>query len=104
MIINIPINIDEHIFEEKVQKDYEKILTNELVKMVDKYLISEDHNYYRTSDPAQGIKYLVNQTIDRCVQEWKDEIVDKAADILAKRVQRTKKAKEELINGAEDNT
>ena len=97
MIINIPINIDEHIFEEKVQKDYEKILTNELIKMVEDYLKSEDHRYYSASDPKQGVRYLVNQTIDHCINKWKDEIVDKAADILAKRIQRTKKAKEELL-------
>ena len=97
MIINIPINIDEHIFEEKVQKDYDRIFTQELIKYIEDY-ISSQGPYYRNNTVRDGMRELVNNKIDEYMKEYKDEIVDKAADILAKRVQRTKKSKE-LLEG-----
>lgn len=96
MIINIPITIDEHIFEEKIQNDYDRIFKNELIKYIENYIASKGP-YYRNNTVRDGIGELVNRMMDDYMKEYKDEIVDKAADILAKRVQRTKKAKEELL-------
>ena len=102
MIINIPINIDEHIFEEKVQNEYDKIITNEIIKRVEEALLAQDQRYYTNRSSKTGMEQLVNAKVDNYIKEYKDEIIAQAADILAKRVQRTKKAKEEL-NG-EDNS
>ncbi len=103
MIINIPITIDEHIFEEKIQNDYDKVFNQVLIKYIEDY-ISSQGRYWGNNTVQDGMRELVNRKIDDYMKAYKDEIVDRAADILAKRIQRTKKAKEELINGTENNT
>ena len=45
--------------------------------------------------PGKGSE-IVEKVVDDYMQKYKDEIIEKAAEILAKRVQRTKKAKEAL--------
>lgn len=95
MIINIPINLDERIFEEKIQRDYDRTLDKKLTEIIERTLIkSAGYSYIR--DPEHGMRKLIEDHLDNFMKEHKDEIVEKAADILAKRVQRTKKAKEEL--------
>ena len=98
MIINIPINIDEHIFEQTIQNEYDKIITNEIVKRVEEALLAQDQRYYTNRSAKSGMEQLVNSKVDNCIKEYRDEIIAQAADILAKRVQKTKKAKEELSN------
>lgn len=95
MIINIPINIDEKIFEEKVQKEYDEVLTKKLTEIIEKTLI-EMAGYSWRNDAKDGMAKLINNKVDKYMKDYKDEIIAQAADILAKRVQRTKKAKEEL--------
>lgn len=99
MVINIPINLDERIFEEKVQRDYDRILEKRLMETIERTLIESAGYSYRYSyirNPENGMRKLIENHLDDFMKEHKDEIIAQAADILAKRVQRTKKAKEEV--------
>lgn len=100
MIINIPINVDEKIFEEKVQREYDEILTKKLIEIIEKTLVDASGYSWR-NNPKDGMCNIINDKVDAYMKEYKDEIIAQAADILAKRVQRTKKAKEEL-NGKDN--
>lgn len=95
MVINIPINLDERIFEEKVQRDYDRILEKRLMETIERTLI-ESARYSYIRNPENGMRKLIEDHLDDFMKKHKDEIIAQAADILAKRVQRTKKAKEEL--------
>ena len=99
MIINIPINIDEHIFEEKIQRDYDKIITQEIIKTIESALCSDRRRWNSTARPEDEMREIINNKVDLYLKEYKDEIIAQAAEILAKRVQRTKKAKEVLTDG-----
>ena len=100
MIINIPINVDEKIFEEKVQREYDQILEKKLIEIVEKTLIEASGRSWR-ANCNDGMYEIIKDKVDNYIKEYKDEIIAQAADILAKRVQRTKKAKEEL-NGKDN--
>lgn len=95
MIINIPINLDEHVFEERIQKDYDKIIKEKIVDEVIKTLERADNNWNGRAE--YGMKNLINNKLDDYIKDYKEEIIDKAAEILADRVVRTKKAKEKLM-------
>lgn len=95
MIINIPISIDEHVFESKIQNEYDKIIKEKIVEEVIKTLERADSNWNGRAE--YGMKNLINNKLDDYIKDYKEEIIDKAAKILADRVAKTKKAKEELM-------
>lgn len=95
MIINIPISIDEHVFESKIQNEYDKIIKEKIVDEVIKTLERADSNWNGRAE--YGMKNLINNKLDDYIKDYKEEIIDKAAKILADRVAKTKKAKEELM-------
>ena len=102
MIINVPINLDERVFEEKVQQEYDILLKKYLIEIVEKTLIREAGYTWRDNTPKDGMIAVINRKVDDIVKEYKDDIIEAAADNLAKRLARTKKAKE--ILDAKDNT
>ena len=95
MIINIPINLDEHVFEERIQRDYDKIIKEKIVDEVIKTLERADSNWNGRAE--YGMRNLINNKLDDYIKDYKEEIINKAAKILADRVIKTKKAKEELM-------
>lgn len=95
MIINIPISIDERVFESKIQNEYDKIIKEKIVDEVIKTLERADSNWNGRAE--YGMKNLINNKLDDYIKDYKEEIIDKAAKILADRVIKTKKAKEELM-------
>lgn len=99
MIINIPLNIPEELLENTIAKDYEAKITENLTNEVRKIVAGYDPSYiYRGGkDFNRGLEELVHRIIEHRLAEWKDEIIDAAADKLAERLARTKKAKE-LLN------
>ena len=94
MIINIPINIDEDMFNKAIENDYESKIYNEIIKKIEKAL-RERSGYYsgRVSD---GIVTLVDDQIGNIIDEYKEDIIERAATKLAERLARTKKGKEIL--------
>lgn len=94
MIINIPLQIDEATFEQKVREDYAKNVKELLLNKVDEVLKEYDNRYYTQSRSwKNGMEYIITQEIDIFINDHKDEIVEMAADKLAERLARTKKAK-----------
>ena len=101
MIINIPLQIDEATFEEKVKEDYAKSVKELLLNKVDEVLKENDNSYYTQSRSwKNGLEYIINQEMDIFMRKHKDEIVEMAADKLAERLARTKKAKA-ILEGME---
>lgn len=97
MIINIPLQIDEATFEQKVKDDYAESVKQLLLTQVEKVLAERDNRYYlNKKDYKYGLETIINERIDIFINEHKDEIIEAAAKELAKRLSRTKKAKEAL--------
>lgn len=99
MIINIPITVDDSVFEEKFTQDMETQVIAKIVKDVETALI-ERAGYYYTQNRAerveQGLRNMVSNAIDTKIEEYKNEIIDAASERLAERLCRTKRAKEIL--------
>ena len=90
MIINIPINVDEDALNKAVAQDYAQKIEDEMKSMA-MGVLAEKSYYGRNG--RDGMKRLVEEAVNNYIKEWKDEIVDKAADNLAARLARTKAAK-----------
>ena len=94
MIINIPLQVDEQKMEEVIQKDYKQKVYAEVANYI-KTAISNYGGYSGYGDKVtRGMDELVNRHIEDFLKDNKDHIIDKAAEILAERLSRTKKAKE----------
>lgn len=90
MIINIPLNIPDEMLENTIAKDYENKISERLTAEVRKAMC--DYDAY--GDRRRGLDTWVGNKIDDILKEYKDEIIEAAADKLAERLARTKAAKE----------
>lgn len=100
MIINIPVQVDEHSFEDAIKRDYENKLFSEMVKAAKNAIAFKSNKYYGNKF-EDGMIELVKEQIDAILQENKDKIVTAASQELAERIARSKKGKailEELSN------
>lgn len=99
MIINIPLTIDDELWASALARDYEAKVIEKLTDEVRKVIMNHDSRYYmREKSFTEGLNEWVSYKIDDILKEYKDEIIDAAADKLAERLVRTKKAKE-IFNG-----
>lgn len=100
MTINIPLNIPDELWANALAKDYEAKVVDKLTDEVRKIIQEHDsYSYYRRDkDVKRGLQDWVGNKIDNILKEYKDEIIEAAADKLAERLARTKKAKE-LLDG-----
>lgn len=89
MIINIPLNIPDEMLANTIAKDYEAKITERLTDEVRKVIC--DRDMYR--DRRRGLAVWIGEKIDDILKEYKDEIIDAAADKLAERLTRSKKGK-----------
>ena len=96
MIINIPLSIPDEILENTIAKDYESKITENLTNEVRKIIADHDSSYYYRAgkDVNRGLTDWVSNKIDNIIKEYKDEIIESAADKLAERLARTRAAKE----------
>lgn len=92
MIINIPLTIDDELWASALARDYESKVTERLTAEVRKAIC--DHDVYK--DQRRGMAAWVGDKIDDILKEYKDEIIDAAAEKLAERLARTKRGKEIL--------
>ena len=95
MIVNIPLQIDEKTLEQMVERDYKGKVLEEVIKIVKTTLAQHAKKYYgdRVDD---GMRVMIEMQIDKYLQEYRDEIIDKAAEILAAKLARSKKGQEIL--------
>ena len=97
MIINIPLTIDDELWASALARDYESKVTEKLTNEVRKVLKDHDSRYYlRQKSVNEGLSEWVSYKIDDILKEYKDEIIDAAAEKLAERLSRTKRGKEIL--------
>lgn len=92
MIINIPLTINDELWANALARDYEAKITERLTDEVRKAI--RDHDMYR--DQRRGLEVWVGDKIADILKEYKDEIIDAAAEKLADRLARTKRGKEIL--------
>lgn len=90
MIINIPLTIDDELWANALARDYESKVTERLTAEVRKAIC--DHDAYK--DQRRGMASWVGDKLDDILKEYKDDIIDAAAEKLAERLSRTKRAKE----------
>lgn len=98
-IINVPINIPDELWTNALATDFETKVVAKLTDEVRKCIADHDHySYYsKGKDAHRGMHDWVSDKIDNALKEYKDDIIEAAADKLAERLARTKKAKE-LLN------
>ena len=95
MIINIPIQIDEDFINNVVAIDYKAKVEANITDMVLKRLKDACGIWERNATAKDGIRALVDNQIERVIlEDFKDEIIERAAEKLEARVARTKAAKE----------
>lgn len=97
MIINIPLTIDDELWASALARDYESKVVDKLTDEVRKSIMDHDPRYYmREKSFNTGLENWVSVKIDDILKEYKDDIIDAAAEKLAERLARTKRAKEVL--------
>ena len=96
MIINVPLNIPDELWANAIAKDYEEKILINLTEEVRKCIGEHDHlSYYnKYKDVRRGMADWVSDKIDDILKEYKQDIIEAAADKLAERLARTKAAKE----------
>lgn len=94
MIINIPLSIPDELLENTIAKDYEAKITENLSNEVRKILKDHDIRYYGSAkNEKYGLESWIGNKIDDILKEYKDDIIEAAADKLSERLARTKKGK-----------
>ena len=98
MIINIPLTIDDELWASALARDYDSKVTERLTNEVRKCIADKDSYSFYSKDKnvKRGLENWVSYKIDDILKEYKDEIIDAAAEKLAERLARTKRAKEVL--------
>lgn len=98
MIINIPLNIDDELWASALARDYESKVTEQLTNEIRKCIADKDEYsiYAKDKNVRRGLENWVSWKIDDILKEYKDDIIDAAAEKLAERLARTKRAKEVL--------
>ena len=93
MIVNIPINIDETVFEKKMSKDIE----NKVVRFLcDEVKATLKRKAYGTE--KEGLEEFVIDVVEKKIDNFRDEIIEAASKELVTKLARSKKGKEILGN------
>lgn len=96
MIINIPLQIDDEMINSAVTKDYQRKIEENLTKLAEKSILHHSGYYHSTKE--SGMDNLVERAVENTIDKYRDQIIEKAAIELAKRIARTKRGKEMLID------
>lgn len=100
MIINIPLQINEESMEEVIRRDYEEKVLNKITEYIKTTLVRKSGSAYGDK-VIDGINVIIESKVDDLLKENKEAIIKVAADRLAERLAKTKKAKE-ILNNLED--
>lgn len=87
-VVQIGIGIDDEAIKETIVKNIEKTICSDVKDDIRKTLFS-NYGYY-TNGPSQFLK----TQIDEFLEKNRDDILEMAADKLADKLSRTKKARE----------
>lgn len=101
MVINIPLQINEQEMTNVIKKDYEEKVINEIVKYITTTVEKQGFGYGYGAKFDNGMMNLIQYQIGKFLDEHKDEIIQKAGNILAEKLRRTKRVKE-MMEGIVD--
>lgn len=101
MVINIPIQIHEEEMTKLIKQDYEEKVINEIVKYITTAIEKQGYGYGYGAKFDNGMLNLIQNQIGKFLDEHKDEIIQKAGNILAEKLRRTKRVKE-MMEGIVD--
>lgn len=91
-IVQFAINIDDKTIQNRIEEHAYSDVLNKLTKNAVDSVFSHSSAYTRDI-MWEG---LMGEALQRFLEERKDEIIDKAANMLADRFQRTKKYREAM--------
>lgn len=90
MIINIPLQIDDEMMNSAVLQDYQRKIEQNLTKMVENRLLQACGPWCKSK--VEGINAIVDGIIADVIDNYKEEIIERAATKLAERLVRVKAA------------
>ena len=97
-IVQFAIGIDDEAIVKRVTENAERVITNELKQQVANRLFQRSY-YSKNADPERDpLSNFTMNLVDDFFEINRDAIIEKAAERLADRLARTKKAKE-ILNG-----
>ena len=97
-IVQFAISIDDDTIVKRVTENAEKNITNDLKQQVANRMFERSY-YQKNADPERDpLSNFSKNIIDNFFNENKEIIIEKAAELLADKLSRTKKAKE-ILNG-----
>lgn len=99
-IVQFAIGIDDQAIVERVSKNAEKIIIEDLKKDVQKTIFDVDYGYYGNGR-VKGPSNWFEQRLTEFLEANKTKIIEVAADKLADKLSRTKAAKEAAARVAE---
>ena len=96
-IVQFAIGIDDKTIQNRIEEYAYKDVLNKLTKNAVDSVFSHSNAYSRDIMWER----LMGEALQRFLEERKDEIIDKAANMLADRFQRTKKYREAMGDAIE---
>lgn len=100
-IIQFGIGIDDNAIVEKVTKNAEKVIIEDLKGDIYSNFFEMDIDFYGRNK-ITGIKPWVKDRLDKFFDENRDEIIKLASDKLADKLSRSKTVKEAMANGLKE--
>lgn len=96
-IVQFAINIDDKTIQNRIEEHAYRDVLDKLAKEATDTVFAHTNAYSREN----MWKTLMEDALQRFLEERKDEIIDKAANMLADRFQRTKKYREAMGDAIE---
>lgn len=105
-IFNVEIDIDTEQIAKKIEDNVVKNVCDEVFRQLAANSYHQSYSYYSASNEkevlAEEVKNLVRHCIYNKIQsEWKDEIINAAAELLCDKFCRTKVFKEKMLERME---
>ena len=91
-IVQFAINIDDKTIQNRIEEYAYKDVLDKIVKETMDTVFARTNAYSREN----MCKTMMEEALQSFLEERKDEIIDKAANMLANRFQRTKKYREAI--------
>ena len=87
--------------DEAVQKSVVNALRDKLYDQIKDAVLSSDYFYIREQDPRKQLKALAERGVEKFLENYKTEIIEEAASLLAEKLRNTKAIKE-MVKGLSD--
>lgn len=99
-IVQFAVGIDDKAIVENVTKHAEETITKELTQQVRNRLFESSY-YNKNATEKDPLNAYAERLLTKWLDDHKEEIVDKAAKLLADKLSRTKAVKERAVKEIE---